>query len=168
MGPPEPGSDPQCAATARHLAARSDLGTERPALTIVTNALNIATELVLRPHIRTVSLGGVARPSSYEVVGPLAHSVLQELWIDHLILGVDALDVEAGASCFHEDEAAINAVMVQRARQVTVVTTSNKLGQRTFARICETSALDRLVTDNSIPPEVTDAFRAHGTTVDIV
>ncbi|MEU6203986.1 DeoR/GlpR family DNA-binding transcription regulator, partial [Micromonospora musae] len=58
-------------ATARHLAARPDLTqvTNRPALTVVTNALNIATEMVLRQSVRTVILGGVALPQSYELTG---------------------------------------------------------------------------------------------------
>ena len=59
-------------------------------ITIVTNALNIATEAVLRPHVQCVSLGGVARPESYEVTGPLATLVLQQLWLDVAIVGVNA------------------------------------------------------------------------------
>ncbi len=150
--------------TARMLAARQDLAehTEQPSLTIVTNALNIATEMVLRPHIRTVSLGGVARPQSYEVVGPLAHQVLRELWLDHLFLGVDAFAVADGASCFHEGEASINALMVERAKEVTVVAAAHKLGQRSFARICDTSSIRRLVTDRSADPHIISAFESHG------
>ncbi|HEX2705459.1 MAG TPA: DeoR/GlpR family DNA-binding transcription regulator, partial [Candidatus Lustribacter sp.] len=77
-------------ATARHLGTRADLAeaSARPALTVVTNALNIATELVLRPYIRCVTLGGVARPESYEVTGPLARMVLEQLWLDVVIIGV--------------------------------------------------------------------------------
>jgi len=152
---------------ARLLAARQDLAdrSEQPSLTIVTNALNIATEMVLRPHIRTVSLGGVARPQSYEVVGPMAHQVLRELWLDHLFLGVDALAVDGGASCFHEGEASINAVMVERAKEVTVVAGSVKLGQRSFARICDTSAIHRIVTDTDADPQIVSAFEARGITV---
>lgn len=153
--------------TARQLAARTDLAAshEDPALTIVTNALNIATEMVLRPYIRTVSLGGVARPQSYEVVGPLAHQVLRELWLDHLILGVDALAADTGASCFHEGEASINALMVERSRQVTVVAAAPKLGQRSFARICEIGSINRLVTDTSAEASLLQDFRARGVEV---
>ncbi len=56
-------------ATARAITAREDLAADGE-ITIVTNALNIATEAVLRPHVQCVSLGGVARPESYEVTGP--------------------------------------------------------------------------------------------------
>ncbi|HET6626335.1 MAG TPA: DeoR/GlpR family DNA-binding transcription regulator [Nocardioidaceae bacterium] len=151
-------------ATARRLAGRADLGSSqvRPALTVVTNALNIATEMVLRPHIRTVSLGGVARPQSYELVGPLAHTVLHELWLDHLMLGVDGFTAQSGASCFHEGEASINTLMVEQATEVTVVAAAEKLGRRSFARICDVDAVRRLVTDTDADPATVDALRAKG------
>ncbi len=62
---------------ARALAVRPDLnsGAPSPAVTIVTNALNIATELAVRQHIKIVATGGVARPQSYELTGPLATGV---------------------------------------------------------------------------------------------
>ena len=63
---------------ARALATRSDLNSQAPspAVTVVTNALNIATELAVRQHIKIVTTGGVARPQSYELTGPLATGVL--------------------------------------------------------------------------------------------
>lgn len=157
-------------ATARRLAARADLAdsSARPALTVVTNALNIATEMVLRPHIRTVSLGGVARPQSYELVGPLAHQVLRELWLDQLVLGVDGFTAEAGASCFHEGEASINTLMVEQATEVTVVAAAEKLGRRSFARICGVDAVRTLVTDASADPAVVESFEAKGLRVILV
>ncbi|MDQ4053639.1 MAG: DeoR/GlpR family DNA-binding transcription regulator [Actinomycetota bacterium] len=153
--------------TARQLAARQDLVTTgpQPALTVVTNALNIATEMVLRPHIRTVSVGGVARPQSYEVVGPLAQQVLQELWLNHLFLGASGVSAEGGASCSHEGEASINALMVQRSEEVTVVADATKLGRRSFARICDTAAVNRLITDRDADPELVAGFEARGVEV---
>jgi DeoR family transcriptional regulator of aga operon len=161
-------------AVARRLASRSDLagglgrGQSRPTLTVVTNALNIATELVLRPHIRTVTLGGVARPQSYELTGPLATLVLAELWLDLLVLGVDGVSAAGGASCDHEGEAGVNAMMVQRADTVVVVATGDKLGRRTFARICDAARLAMVVTDPSAPPAEVEALRAAGVDVRIV
>lgn len=154
--------------TARRLAARADLAAvrERPAFTVVTNALNIASEMVLRPHIRTVTLGGVARPESYELTGPLAAKVLDELWFDLLFLGVDGISHEAGASCQHEGEAGINSLMVRRADKVVVVAGAEKLGRRTFARICDTAAIGALVTERSADDGHVADFRRAG--VDIL
>ena len=78
-------------ATARAITGREDLAADGGEITLVTNALNIATEAVLRPHVQCVSLGGVARPESYEVTGPLATLVLQQLWLDVAFVGVNGL-----------------------------------------------------------------------------
>ena len=104
-------------ATARHFMARPDVasGSTREPTTVVTNALNIATELVLRPAIRCVTLGGVARAESYEQTGSLAIQVMEQLWLDLLILGVGGIDRSAGATCRHEDEAGISAAMAAHA-----------------------------------------------------
>jgi DeoR family transcriptional regulator of aga operon len=157
-------------ATARRLAARADLASsaERPAITVVTNALNIATEMVLRPFIRCVTLGGVARQESYELSGPLASMVLNELWLDTVFLGVDAVSAQAGATCRHEGEAGINALMVERADRVVVVATGDKVGRRAFARICPTARIDVLVTDRTAPEDEVRALRAAGVTIEQV
>ena len=151
-------------ATARQLAARADLASssDRPAITVVSNALNIATEMVLRPFIRCVSLGGVARPESYELSGPLAAMVLEQLWLDTVILGVDSVSSRDGASCDHDGEAGINSLMVRRADRVIVVTTGDKVGKKSFARICESSAIHVLVTDGSAAAPELEALRAIG------
>ena len=66
---------------ARALATRPDLqdGTGSRAVTVVTNAMNIASELAVRQHIKIVVTGGVTRGESYELIGPLASLVLAEL-----------------------------------------------------------------------------------------
>ncbi|GAA4103091.1 DeoR/GlpR family DNA-binding transcription regulator [Actinomadura miaoliensis] len=134
---------------ARAIGARGDLRSAGagPAVTIVTNALNIANELVVRPHVKTVVTGGVARPQSYELIGPLATGVLREVSLDMAIIGVDAIDVEQGASAHHEGEASINHLMAGRARRVVVVADGSKLGRRAFARICALGEIDVLLTD---------------------
>lgn len=119
-------------------------------LTIVTNALNIANELIVRPHIKIVVLGGVARPQSYELIGPMAAASLNELSLDIAFLGVDGIDVEHGASAFHEGEAYINRLIASQAHKVFVVTDSTKIGRRAFSRICPLRAVDGLITDDRL------------------
>ena len=137
---------------ARALAVRADLnsGAPSPGLTIVTNALNIATELAVRQHIKIVATGGVARPQSYELTGPLATGVLEQVSLDLAILGVDAIDAAAGATAHHEGEASINRLMARQASKVVIVADSSKVGRRAFARICAAAEIDVLVTDAGI------------------
>ncbi|MBW5484235.1 DeoR/GlpR family DNA-binding transcription regulator [Streptomyces bambusae] len=151
---------------ARALAGRADLAElAPPALTVVTNALNIAGELAVRPQFKIVLTGGVARPQSFELTGPLARSVLDQIMVDTAVLGVDGFDVADGAATRHEDEAAVNRLLCERARRVVVATDSSKLGVRAFARICGTSAVDVLVTDAGLPDAGARAFEAAGVEV---
>jgi DeoR family transcriptional regulator of aga operon len=149
---------------ARALAVRPDLqsgGPLAPAVTVVTNALNIATELAVRQNIKLVATGGVARPQSYELTGPLASGVLEQVALDVAILGVDGIDARAGATAHHEGEASINRLMTQRAAKVIIAADSSKAGRRAFARICSAAEVDVLVTDDGIgdaqAAELTDA-----------
>lgn len=150
----------------RALATRPDLqeSTAEP-ITLVTNALNIANEMSVRPNMKIVVTGGVARTKSYELIGPLARGVLEQLTLDLVILGVNGIDVSYGACAHHEGEASINTLMASRAREVVVVADSSKLERRAFARICPIDDVDVLVTDSSAQKSVTDRFTQAGVRV---
>jgi DeoR family transcriptional regulator, aga operon transcriptional repressor len=149
---------------ARALAARKRLAGDRldPLITIVTNALNIAHEVSMQPHVKVVVLGGVARPQSYELIGPLAATLLRDISLDLAILGVDAIDAATGASAHHEGEASINQLMGSRAEQVAVVADGSKVGRVAFARILPVERIDFLVTDASAPAEALRTIEAGG------
>jgi DeoR family transcriptional regulator of aga operon len=150
---------------ARALAVRPDLASGSPALTVVTNALNIANELAVRPQFKIVVTGGVARPQSYELVGPLADGVLDQITLDTAVLGVVAFDAIHGAAAHDEEEAAINRLLCERAERVVVAADSSKLGRRAFARICATDRVDTLVTDTGVDPETVAGFEEAGVRV---
>jgi len=152
---------------ARALAMRADLTAVNgmPAFTVVTNALNIATELAVRQHIKIVVTGGVARPQSYELIGPLATGVLERVSIDVAMLGVDGIDPAAGAMAQHEGEASINSLMATQAGQVVVVADSSKVGRRAFARICAAADIDVLVTDIGLTDAAAARFAEVGVRV---
>ncbi|MFF8990129.1 DeoR/GlpR family DNA-binding transcription regulator [Streptomyces sp. NPDC014983] len=147
---------------ARALAVRGDLATGSPALTIVTNALNIANELAVRPQFKIVVTGGVARPQSYELIGPLADGVLGQIRLDVTVLGVVAFDVVHGAAAHDEAEAAINRLLCERAERVVVAADSSKLGGRAFARICPAHVVDTLVTDTAVDQDTVHRFEEAG------
>jgi DeoR family transcriptional regulator, aga operon transcriptional repressor len=135
---------------------------DRPGLTIVTNALNIASELVVRPNLKLVIPGGVARSESYELVGPLAEASLQTLNLNVVFVGVDGIAVAAGLTTHHDVEANTNKALIDRAQHVVVVADSSKLERVTFARICAVDRVDVLITDDKAPAAVLEAFEHAG------
>jgi DeoR family transcriptional regulator of aga operon len=107
----------------------------------------------------------VVRPQSFELVGPLGGQILREVTFDVALLGVDAIDVRLGAAAHHEGEAAMNSLMVARARRVVIIADSSKLGAHAFARICPVSDVHTMVTDAGAEPDKIAEFRAAGVQV---
>ncbi len=149
--------------TTTHEVAR--LVAERFDLTVVTNALNIAIELALRPRLKLILTGGVSRTQSYELVGPLADHVLAGLNIGVAVIGVDGISVRGGLTTHDEVEAHTNFAMISRASRVIVVADGSKVGQDCLARICALSEVSELVTDSTADPSIVDAIRRTGTPV---
>ena len=141
---------------------------DRRRLTIVTNSLSIAAELAVRPNLKLVVTGGVARPESYELIGPLAEASLTGLNIDLAIVGVDGISRDAGLTTHHEAEAHTNRALIDRARRALVVADSSKVGQTSFARICEADRVDELITDSVADPDELAGLREAGIAVTTV
>ena len=133
-------------------------------LTVVTNAVNIASELVISETIRLVVTGGVARPQSYELIGPLAERTLDGLNIDVLFLGVDGITA-SGVTTHDEVEAQTDRKLVERSARVVVVGDSSKIGRSALSSICALSEIDELITDLAAPADELDALGEAGVEV---
>jgi DeoR family transcriptional regulator, aga operon transcriptional repressor len=141
---------------------------DRRGLTVVTNSLSIASELAVRPTLKLVVTGGVARPESYELVGPLAEASLAALNLDVVLVGVDGITAAAGLTTHHEVEAHTNRALISRARRVVVVADSSKVGQVAFARICELGAVDEVITDLAADAGEVATIREAGVQITLV
>jgi DeoR family transcriptional regulator of aga operon len=141
---------------------------DRRRLTVVTNSLNIASELAIRPNLKLVVTGGVARSESYELVGPIAEATLTALNLDVVLVGVDGIAIDAGLTTHHEVEAHTNRALISRARRVIVVTDSSKIGQVAFARICGLEQVDEVISDVDADPDEVARLRDAGVVLTLV
>jgi DeoR family transcriptional regulator of aga operon len=141
---------------------------DRPRLTVVTNALNIAAEIAVRPNLKLVVSGGVARPESYELVGPIAEASLQGLNLDVVFLAVDGISLRAHLTTHQEVEAGTDRALIERAERVIVVADSSKVGKVAFARICQLTDVDELITDDGADPSEVAALQESGVQVTTV
>lgn len=137
-------------------------------LTVVTNALNIASELAIRRNLKLVVTGGWARSESYELVGPLAEATLAGLQLDLACVGVDGISTRTGLTTHHEAEAHTNLTLMEHARRVIVVADGSKVGKAAFARIASVDRVSELITDRSADPVALEEIRDAGVDVTIV
>ena len=62
-------------------------------LTIITNAVNIASELAAS-DMEIILTGGILREKSFSLVGPIAEEAMRNFTADKLFLGIDFSDLE--------------------------------------------------------------------------
>jgi DeoR family transcriptional regulator of aga operon len=122
-------------------------------LTIITNAINIATILAENYDFNVFIPGGILRKKSLSLVGIMAEENINRYYCDKLFLGVDGIDKEHGLSTPNVEEAHVNRMMINIAKKVIVVTDSSKFFRRRFASIAPISKIDILVTDSGISSE---------------
>jgi DeoR/GlpR family transcriptional regulator of sugar metabolism len=131
-------------------------------VTVITNALNIVSELVDAPGITVIGIGGLLRPVSLSFVGPQAEAMLKDLHADRLFLAVDGFDLENGPSTPDVLEAQLNALMIKVAKETNVVADYSKLGRRSVSRIASIDKVQRLITDSRAPEEFTQKLQSRG------
>lgn len=136
-------------------------------VTIITNAVNIATELAgAAPEV--ILTGGSLRKNSFSLVGPIAEETLHRLNADILFLGVDGFDVQYGLSTPNILEAKVNRAMIDIAKRVIAVCDSSKFGRRSLSLIAPASAVHQIITDPQIPPSDLRALKKAGIEVTLV
>ncbi|MFP5266934.1 MAG: transcriptional repressor AgaR [Acidobacteriota bacterium] len=131
-------------------------------LTVITNAMNIATVLA-DTDFEVILIGGTLRKNSFSLVGPLAEDMLEEMHADTLFLGVDGFDLEIGLSTPNLLESRVNRAMVKASGRVIAVCDSSKFNHRSLSRIVPLSSVHCVITDKGLP----DTFAAELSTQNI-
>ncbi|MCL3861175.1 DeoR/GlpR family DNA-binding transcription regulator [Actinotalea sp. K2] len=144
-------------AAARHLSEHRDL-------TIATNSLRLPTELHPLAFRDLYVFGGLVRVSAQGTVGAVAFpsqsGADREIRCDLALIGVGAVNTDAGYSTSNLGEATMIREMMDRSSRVAVLADSTKFGRRLFAQIAELGHADYLVTDSPPPDELAEALRA--------
>ena len=122
-------------------------------LTVITNALNIANQLMNITHINVIIPGGFLRKNSLSMVGPQAEKSLRNFNVDKAFLGVDGFDTRNGIFTPNVEEARLNEIMIEISKEVILLADSSKFSKRSFAFICSIRQIDKVITDSGIPED---------------
>ncbi|NTW39971.1 MAG: DeoR/GlpR transcriptional regulator [Cellulomonadaceae bacterium] len=131
-------------------------------LTVVTHGLPVAMLLATRPNITLHLLGGTVRGRTLASVGTWAERAMQDVFADVAFLGINGLTVEQGLTTPDLAEAAVKRALVASARRVVVLADHTKIGRSDFAHVAPLSAVDTLVTDVDLDPELADEIESAG------
>jgi DeoR family transcriptional regulator of aga operon len=130
-------------------------------LTVVTHDLNIAVKLAANPGINLICTGGIARANVYTLQGAQVVDFIRTLRVDKSFIGADAVHPDGSIGNVNIEEVPIKQAMIKAANQVILLTDSSKFGITGFAKVCEVSELDYIITDTGVPKQFLECCKDH-------
>jgi DeoR/GlpR family transcriptional regulator of sugar metabolism len=134
-------------------------------VTVATNAPDIASDLVGRPGVELVVIGGRVDPRSGAAMGPRALRDALELRVDLAFLGACAVDATAGVADFDAEEAEFKRLVAERAKAVVAAVMTDKLGTTAPFAVAPISRLAHLVVEADAPEKALAPLRRAGVRV---
>lgn len=120
-------------------------------ITVVTNALNIAMELLER-KITTVVTGGMALETTSTLVGPGTIEAIGKMAFDRVFLGATGVTPKHGFSNSNMYEAEIKRMAISQASEVNVVVDHTKYGAKELFSFAGLAEVKRVIS-SGLPDE---------------
>ncbi|TVX99046.1 DeoR/GlpR family DNA-binding transcription regulator [Cohnella terricola] len=133
-------------------------------ITVVTNALNVAHEL-LDKKIPTIVAGGMAMEATATLIGPIAASTIASLAFDRVFLGATGLTASHGFSNSNAHETEIKKLAISKAAEVNIVIDHTKFGAKELFSFARLGQVHRLITDRLPENELKEACQSAGISV---
>ncbi|TFG71502.1 MAG: DeoR/GlpR transcriptional regulator [Anaerolineales bacterium] len=137
-------------------------------LTVVTNSLVIAQEMLSAPNIAVVMPGGTLHPDTVSLSDPLGLELLKRYNIAWGFFGAYGLSLSVGLTDVTATEAVVKRPLVAMCRQVVVVLDGTKWGREGVASYAALSDVNVIITDVGAPPDMVEAVQALGILVSVV
>jgi DeoR/GlpR family transcriptional regulator of sugar metabolism len=125
--------------------------TGKNGLTVITNAINIASQLARYPHISVVVLGGWLRHSEFSMHGHITDQALQDLHAEKLFHGIFGLDPEFGLTGTDMQEVQTDRKILSAAQQLIILADHTKFGVIGQIRLSSLENVDLIITDSETP-----------------
>lgn len=132
---------------ARHLGNKKKL-------TVITNALTVANQLVGNEEITVILTGGVLRHSEASIIGYIVEQTLKELRADKVIVSMRAISLEEGLTNEDMLETLTDRAIIQFAREVILVADHTKFGKASTVRVAPITTVNTIVTDQQTSAEM--------------
>lgn len=133
---------------------------EKEDLTIITNDIKIAAELI-DSKLKVIMIGGEMQNDVGAVFGAQASQFIKKIHVDTFFLGAHAVDINAGVTSPSYDKSYLKQQMMTTAESIWLLADASKLNTRAFSFVCNLSELTGFITDDDVTDSVKNAFNEY-------
>lgn len=141
---------------------------DRRELTVITNSIRSAEELVTHPNLTVIMPGGIVRREAFSLVGMWSADLIQQFNISRAFMGARGFTLQEGLTDVNPDEVALKRAIVQVAKQVVALIDHTKWNQVALASFCNIEQLTAVITDKRAPRKMVQQAEARGIQIVLV
>lgn len=121
---------------------------------VVTNALNVATEL-LHKHRPTVTLlGGDVSRNNLVTIGLSTTTFLNNINLETAVMSTTGFSIDGGFSCGVQQEAEVKRAVIGKAKKIIMLLDSSKVDKNMPYIFAKPEQVDYLVVDRNFPKNI--------------
>lgn len=131
-------------------------------LTVVTNAVPVASVLASRPNVTVLMVGGRVRGRTLAAVDAWATEALAQTFVDVAFMATNGVSVQRGLTTPDHAEAAVKRAMIASARRTVLVADHTKVGVDHLARFGDLAEVDTFITDSGLDEQTAQEMESRG------
>lgn len=128
-------------------------------LTVITNSLLLISEIVERPNIEIIIIGGMLRKTELSMVGDVANQSVREFRADRVFMGIHAIDTTHGFTNDFLPEAFVDREILKIAPEIVFVADHSKFSKVSSVFVTSATDVDVIITDVDTPEDIVKTFR---------
>ena len=135
-------------------------------LTVITNSLRVALNLLDAPQIHVILPGGSLRRTSISLVGQPQHALIDSINIQTGFFGARGISIAEGLTDVGVDEVKLKQDMMAYCKRVIGLVDAQKWGKVAAYTFAPLKSVDTVFTDTNAPLDLVEQVRRHK--VDVV
>ncbi|MER3376520.1 MAG: DeoR/GlpR family DNA-binding transcription regulator [Allomuricauda sp.] len=128
-------------------------------LTCFTLSLPVAMELLTKPNIETIFIGGTLSRDSQIAMGSSAIHALSQIKVDYSFIGTGYVDAEFGLTEFDWDVVQTKKAVINASKKTVLLCISEKLNSQHRFKTCDLNVINTMVTELEPWDEKLAAFK---------
>jgi DeoR/GlpR family transcriptional regulator of sugar metabolism len=131
-------------------------------VTIITTNVYIARQFRKNEQANIIILGGIYQHDSETMVGKITKTCIDQINIDKAFIGIDGYTQEAGFTSRDLFRAEISTYIIEKAKDVFIVSDSSKFGKTELTNVCYPSQIQHIATNNDLDTQFQNEFNRSG------
>lgn len=128
---------------------------------IITNATNVAQELIERTNTSVVILGGNLNRNTLSVSGPSAIKSIDRINIEMAFMSASAFTLDTGFTVSNVYEAELKRKVINKAKKRIMLMDTSKIGKDLMYTLAEFEDIDVLITEqDTLPSDIRKIAKA--------